>query len=376
MDWRLEPSEYLPGPPADTDVAAFGIGLVGCGGIANGAHLPAFRKAGYRVVACCDVVEAAARGTAERWGIPFWTTDVRALLARPEVKIIDMPLHPAARLDVLREIATAPRPVLSQKPLHMELARARELAAFAAEAGIPLAVNQQARWVPGHRALRLLMDRGAVGQVYAIHHLIRSFQDQADTWSRTLPNFNIADHGVHYLDLCRYFAASPAAGRLEWERLHCTTAMLPDQLAVDPLIYSINVEFGPAGGRERLMASLQFNNVLRARQAHGYTWWIDGGEGSMWLTQGAGGSGWAGHVLHLARADEPDVVHDMQIEGNWFPDAFQGPIGDLMSAVAHGREPAVTPRDNLHTVAMTTAAVLSSREGRVVQRDEVMGSGG
>lgn len=363
MTWTLAPDDYLPGPPRDVDLARYGIGLVGCGGIANGAHLPAYRKAGYRVVACCDVVAEAARRTAERWEIPFWTTDVRALLERQDVAVVDMALHPAARREVLREIARAPRPVLSQKPLHMDVDSARALVAEAERAGIVLAVNQQARWAPAHRALRVLIDRGAVGRVYSIHHLNRSFQDHPDSWSRTLANFNIADHGVHYLDLCRYFAASPAAGGLEWTRLHCTTAMLPDQLAVDPLIYSINVEFGPAGGRAGLMASLQFNNIVRAGRAHRYTWWIDGTEGSVWADHSA---------VRLARADAPDTVWEFALRGSWFPDAFQGPMGDLIAATAHGRPPAVTPADNLNTVAMTTAAVRSSREGRAVERSEVM----
>jgi hypothetical protein len=55
---NLSYSDYFPHPPADKH---FGIGVVGCGGIVRGAHLPAYKAAGYRVVICCDVFEAAAR---------------------------------------------------------------------------------------------------------------------------------------------------------------------------------------------------------------------------------------------------------------------------------------------------------------------------
>ncbi|HET7559542.1 MAG TPA: Gfo/Idh/MocA family oxidoreductase [Limnochordia bacterium] len=364
MELRLDPKAYLPGPPDDVDVADWGIGLIGCGGIPNGAHLPAFKKAGYKVVACCDVQEEAARRTAERWGIPFWTTDVRALLDRPDVKIIDLPLHPPRRLEVLQLIAQSPRPVLSQKPLHLELSAARELVETAERARIKLAVNQQARWAPAHRALRVLLDRGAIGDLYSLHHVIRGNQDDPNFWFTKVPNATIADHGVHYLDLARYFAASPRAGAREWTRLSCTTAMVGGQHAIDPMIYSINVEFGEAGGRAPLMGSLQFNNILRARRAHSAIWRLDGTEGSLWVE---------GNTLCLTRADDPDRVIDYQLKGAWFPDAFMGPIGDLMSAAAHDRPPAVTPRDNLNTVAMTTAAVKSSREGRTVTRAELMG---
>lgn len=359
----LHSEQYLPGPPADIDLAQYGVGLVGCGNIANGSHLPAYQKAGYHVVACCDIDEEAARSTAERWHIPFWTTNIDALLEREEVRVIDMALHPAARKETLQAIARAPRPTLTQKPLHMEYALAEELIAIAEEAGIALALNQQARWAPQHKALRVLMDQGVVGPVYSIQHLRRSFQDQPDQWWSTLANFNIGDHGVHYLDLCRYFAASPTAGSREWTRLHCTTSMLPDQNGPDPLIFSANVEFGEVGGRANVMANLVFNNIVRASGGHGYTWWIDGTEGSMWGTD---------RDVSVVRAEDPRNVHTFPIEGTWFPDAFQGPLGDLIAATAHGREPAVPPRDNLNTIAMTTAAILSSKSGRVVERAEIV----
>ena len=182
-------------------------------------------------------------------------------------------------------------------------------------------------------------------------------------WWTSLANFNIADHGVHYLDLCRFFAASPMAGCREWTRLHCTTAMLPDQNGPDPLIYSANVEFGDVGGRVGLMASMQFNNIVRASGAHGYTWWMDGTEGSVWGTSSE---------VSWVRADDPSSVHTIPIEGAWFNDAFQGPLGDLIAAAEFGHEPAVTPRDNLNTIAMTAAAIRSSKSGRVVAREEVV----
>ena len=46
--------------PPKTD---YRIGIIGAGGIVNGAHLPAYRKAGLHVAAICDVSEEAARQT-------------------------------------------------------------------------------------------------------------------------------------------------------------------------------------------------------------------------------------------------------------------------------------------------------------------------
>ena len=104
---RLRPEDYRPAPPPEAIRQRYGIGLVGCGGIARGAHLPAYRDFGYRVVGACDVVEAHARArpgsTASRSGRHAWSD----LLARPEVDVIDLAVHAAQRRPLVEQIAAA-----------------------------------------------------------------------------------------------------------------------------------------------------------------------------------------------------------------------------------------------------------------------------
>ena len=53
--------------PPKTD---YGIGVIGCGGIVNYGHLPAYANAGFRVLACYDRERDAAERTAREHGIP------------------------------------------------------------------------------------------------------------------------------------------------------------------------------------------------------------------------------------------------------------------------------------------------------------------
>src|SRR6186713_756508 len=108
----LTPSDYQPAPPDKKD---YGIGVVGCGGIMRGAHLPAYQQFGYRVVACCDVDPAAVRAVQEQFAVPFGTTRVEELLARPEVEIVDLAVHASVRRQVMEQVAPAGKPILSQK---------------------------------------------------------------------------------------------------------------------------------------------------------------------------------------------------------------------------------------------------------------------
>ncbi|MBP1962876.1 Gfo/Idh/MocA family protein [Paenibacillus aceris] len=355
----IRPDDYLPNKKRLTHIKEYGIGLIGCGSIANTAHLPAYRKYGLPIAACCDVSEEAARATAEKFDIPFWTTDVNELLEREGVGVIDLAIHPEPRLEVLKLIGKAPRPVLCQKPLALDLAQAERLSEEANRLGIILGVNQQARWAPAHKALKTVLEQDLIGEVYSIHHYMRSFQDQAGWWWTNMKNFNIVDHGVHYVDLCRYFNPYEE----EWSRVHCTTAQLNRQNAIDPLIYSANIEFGPKGGRNPLMASLHFNNIAKASRSHSNTWWIDGTEGSLWCTQ---------DTLYMALNKHKNVVHEIKLKGTWFPDAFAGSMIAFMTALEEGTLPPVTSEDNIQTVALTTAMVNSSQDACVVERSDLL----
>ena len=174
-----------------------------------------------------------------QFGIPYWTTDVDALLARPDVDVIDLAVHASQRRPLIARIAAAGKPVLSQKPFALNLEDARAMVEACARAGVPLMVNQQARWAPGHAALRRVLDAGVLGHVYSILHVQRSWQDEPGSWYVRMPDFNIVDHGIHWIDLSRHFTG------LTPRRVSATTTMVPGQAAVSPIIYTIALQYAP-----------------------------------------------------------------------------------------------------------------------------------
>src|SRR5581483_1659459 len=78
--------DYKPKLPVKGD---YGIGLVGAGQIANQAHLPAYRKAGFSILAVTDVDASAAATTAAAFGIPRVCANLDELLEAPGIDIID-----------------------------------------------------------------------------------------------------------------------------------------------------------------------------------------------------------------------------------------------------------------------------------------------
>lgn len=345
MHVDLKPEEYQPQPPAKHD---YGIGLIGCGGIARGAHLPAYQQFGYRVVGCCDIDPEAVRTVQERFGVPFGTTRVEELLQRPEVEIIDLAVHANVRRQVMEEVAPAGKPILSQKPFAMKYEDAMAMVELCDRHRVPLMINQQARWAPAHRAVKALIDRGVLGHVYSVLHVNRSFQDVPGSWYVALKDFNIVDHGIHYIDLTRFFI-----GRTP-RRVQATTTTVPGQAAVSPMTFTLNCEYEPEA---ELVTTVHFNNIVQARPLHRYEWFVDGTEGSLVASHSE---------LTVAFRDDPHRKESFALQGRWFPDAFGGSMGELMSAVAEGREPQTSGRDNLNSIRIAYAAVESSESGRVV----------
>ena len=47
------------------------VGIIGCGGIANGKHMPALKKVpGVQMVAFCDIIEERAQKAKKDYGTP------------------------------------------------------------------------------------------------------------------------------------------------------------------------------------------------------------------------------------------------------------------------------------------------------------------
>ncbi len=80
----------------------------------------------------------------------------------------------------------------------------------------------------------------------------------------------------------------------------------------------------------------------------------------------------AGHV-HVVPAEHPD--QDMEVQLADVPCAGQaGALREFQEAVAQGREPETSGRDNLSSLAMVFAVMQSAELGEPVRLEELTGS--
>ena len=153
IDWR----------PQLGNKTDYGIGFVGCGGIVQYAHIPAYQKAGFRMVAAYDIKRESAEKVAELTGTARVCESLDELLADPAVDIVDIAVMPWAQLDVVRQVAAAGKHMLCQKPLSDDFGQATQIVELARLAGVKQAVNHQMRWDSGIAASKIMIERGMIG---------------------------------------------------------------------------------------------------------------------------------------------------------------------------------------------------------------------
>src|ERR1700690_187044 len=113
--------DYKPKMPRNLN---HGIAIIGAGGIINYAHLPAYKKAGFRVVGITDRNRESAEKTAKDHAIPRVYASIDELLVDKDVEIVDVAIYPAGQLEIVEKVTAAKRHLLCQKPFADEFRKA------------------------------------------------------------------------------------------------------------------------------------------------------------------------------------------------------------------------------------------------------------
>lgn len=343
--------------------ADLGIAVVGCGGIMNYAHLPAYAAHGLNLVGCFDVNREAAAKTAEDFGIPR-VYDSLDELARDEAAVIaDVAVPPWEQLAVVLRLIGAGKHLLCQKPLSNVFAEAVRIVEAAEGAGVRLAVNQQFRWSPAIRAAHTLIRGGWIGRPTeaSIEESMLS-PWHLWPWLASSPRLEILYHSIHYLDGMRFLLGEP-----EW--VTSRHARHPDRRGVEGETKTVTV-LDYESDRQALVA---VNHSNHSDDVYGRVRFL-GTEGVISGTMGLSYDypdgredtlGWSNPARY------PDHRFEAKLEGKWIPDAFIGPMASLMGAVVGGGEPETSGRDNLNTLRIVEAAYLSAAQNRSVRPAEI-----
>jgi predicted dehydrogenase len=337
----------------------YGIAHVGCGGIVQHAHAPAYRKAGFRIVGAFDLQRAHAEKFAADWNIPKVYDSLDELLADPAVDIVDIAVPPWEQVKVVERAAAAGKHMLCQKPLSDDLAQAEAIVALAQRYGVRQAVNQQMRWSAGIAASKDLIARGFIGQPTDAQIEVTCHTNWGLwPWLASQPRLEVMFHSIHYVDTMRYLFGDP-----DW--ITSRHARYAGQGDVRGESKTITIWDYDASGLQTLI-NVNHYNVHGTTSA---TFRFLGTEGALEGTIGLMYNYPVGDpdTLTLRRKGQPDVT--FSFDEKWIPDAFVGPMAGLMHAIESGSAPPTDSADNLRTLRAVAAAYQSHAERRSIRLD-------
>ncbi|HWG24863.1 Gfo/Idh/MocA family oxidoreductase [Actinospica sp.] len=201
------------------------LGLIGCGRIAQVAHLPALEKAdGIEPVVVCDQSEDVVRALAARYGIASYVTDAADVLKNDQVDAVLIAVPDRFHYSVTEAALLAGKHVLVEKPLTSTVDEARKLVELRAQTGLTLQVGATKRHDPGLSFARDFIASGQLGEARSFNawYRIGSIRPgvEATLFPRTFVDeqvrgteagfkadrrrYLLATHGAHIFDTLRF----------------------------------------------------------------------------------------------------------------------------------------------------------------------------
>jgi len=337
----------LPYKPQKPKSYSPGIGLIGCGAI-TGDHLSAYKTAGYRITALCDLEpERADERRREFFPSASVYTDHEKLLARDDIEVVDIATHTHHRPPLVEAALKAGKHVLSQKPFVLDLEVGEKLVELAEKQNVKLAVNQNGRWAPHFSYVRTAVENGLLGDLHAAHLAVHwDHSWVAGTEFESIRHLILYDFAIHWFDLLTCMA-----GEREPLRVYASTSRSTTQKVRPALFGQAVIEY------EGAQASLVF----------------DGGaqHGPLDVTYALGEKGTIISQGPDLRRQTVTLYNEKgyaspTLEGQWFPDAFRGTMGELLCAIEEEREPTNSARNNLRSLSLCFAAIASAETKETV----------
>lgn len=141
------------------------VGIIGCGGIAQGRHIPAYHQnPATRLRAFYDPVLPRAQELAARYGGVAYG-DLGQMLADPELEAVSICTPEALHMECAIRCIQAKKHVLCEKPMALNAGQAQHIKEAADKSGRVFMVAHNQRIYEPHWKAKELIESGAIGRV-------------------------------------------------------------------------------------------------------------------------------------------------------------------------------------------------------------------
>lgn len=237
---------------------------------------------------------------------------------------------------------------LCEKPIDLDLDRARETATFVQECGVPVMVDFNRRFDRDYAELKRVVDSGGIGTVELIQLTSRGPSMPPLSYV-AVSGGQMRDQTVHFFDLARWLSNVDPV-----EVFATGSALAEPGVADHDDVDTSAVTLRLPGG-----ALVQIDSVRRTGYGYDERIEVMGSEGMVEARRHRNGA--------VSRYSGTSVVDD-GLHPGWFErvqPTYASALSAFVSALESGVAPAPSLEDGLKAQAIAEAAVLSLRSGRM-----------
>lgn len=191
------------------------VGVIGCGTIANSAHIPSYMNNGSAEIKYfCDIIVERAEKAVEQYGCGTAVRDYNEVLNDPDIDAVSVCTPNNVHAEIAIAALKAGKNVLCEKPAARTYEEALLMQQAQHESGKILNIGVVNRFNDYVNLIKKYIDSGRLGEVYHVYASFRAHRSipglgGAFTTKAIAGGGALIDWGVHYLDIVMYCCGDP-----------------------------------------------------------------------------------------------------------------------------------------------------------------------
>ena len=184
------------------------VGIIGCGGIANGKHMPALKAVkDCEMVAFCDIIPERAEKACAKYGAEGAKVyvDYKELLKDGSIDVVHVCTPNRSHSFITVDALEAGKHVMCEKPMAINSEEAKKMLDAHKRTGKMLSIGYQSRFRDDSQYMKQEVEDGTLGDIYYARATALR-RRKVPTWGVFLNEYEqgggpLIDIGTHALDL-------------------------------------------------------------------------------------------------------------------------------------------------------------------------------
>ena len=191
------------------------VAIIGCGNIANNAHIPAYMKnEEAEIEYFCDILPERAQSAVEKYGCGKTVTDYHEILTDKNITAVSICVPNNVHASIAIDCLKAGKHVLCEKPAARTYQEALEMQKVQHETGNVLNIGVVNRFSDSVNLIKEYIESGKLGDVFHVYASFRAHRSipglgGAFTTKALAGGGALIDWGVHFLDIVMYCCGDP-----------------------------------------------------------------------------------------------------------------------------------------------------------------------